>query len=164
MDPTLIDAYSPTLMKRGPRALCPLAAAEEDKAAHYVGTPDPFTFYPFAAGTLTELGPSAAACLAELTQLIARRRNGGQEPSRLLLASVQRYVRIRVGRAIMKHLAWQLCSSFLNSPAAALSSARRYQHSASRRAADEEALVCTCGAAHSQGSPQRECYCSSGLR
>ena len=163
VDPTLIDAHSPTLLRRGPRALCPLAEAEEAKAAHYVDTPDPFTFSPFAAGTLTELGPSASACLEELAQLIARRRNGGQEPSMRLLASVRRYVRVKVGRAIMKHLAWQICSSFLNSPAAALSPARRYRHSASRRA-DEEAPTCTCGAARSQGSPQRECYCSSGLR
>jgi hypothetical protein len=45
----------------------------------------------------------------------ATRRNGGQEPSAAMLGASLRYVRAKVGRAVMNHLAWQACSAFLNS-------------------------------------------------
>jgi hypothetical protein len=159
VDPTLLDAAAPQLLARAQAALGPLPRpldkAEEEKAAHYADTPPPFSFHPFAVGTQTELGASAGALLGTLTQLIARRRNGGQDPGARLLASVKRHARVVVGRAVMRHLAWQICSAFLDSPSAALKPARRYVHSSWRRRA-VDVPVCTC-AADARGGTPRPC-------
>ncbi len=143
-----------------------LAEAEAHKHAHYADTPAPFGFKPFGAGTQTELGKSATELLAMLALRIATRRNGWQEPSPRLLRATQRYVRAKVGRAIMSHLAWQVCSAFLDSPSAALKPEQRYRHSAWREASAESKplLACTCDAETRFGGPRRACYCKGGLQ
>ncbi len=95
----------------------------------------------------------------------ATRRNVGKEPSATMLGASQRHVRAKVGRAVMAHLAWQVCSGFLNSPSAALTPAQRYKHSAGREpsAEDRPEMACTCSAV-TFGGPPRECFCRGGLR
>ncbi len=70
MDPTLLDPAAPQHLARAPSARGPLPRpldeAEKEKAAHYADTPPPFSFYPFAVGTQTELGASASAFLHTL--------------------------------------------------------------------------------------------------
>jgi hypothetical protein len=161
VDPTIIDPAAPALLARH----SPLDAAEAQKAAHYADTPAPYGFHPVAVGTQTELGKSAQKFLAMIALRRATRRNGGQEPSAAMLGASLRYVRAKVGRAVMNHLAWQVCSAFLNSPSAALTSAQRYKHTAWREACAEgkPELACTCGAV-TFGGPQRACCCRGGLQ
>jgi hypothetical protein len=112
---------------------------------------------------LTELGASASAFLKELALRLAPRRNGGQQPGeRRLLASVQRYAQVKVGRAVMKQLAWQVCTAFAASPCAALSQATRFRHTSLRR--DEHAATCTCGAAAIVGSLSACCCNAAALQ
>lgn len=161
VDPTLIDPVAPSQRAR----LSPLDAAEAHKAEHYADTPAPYKFFPCAVGPQTELGKSAKEFLAMVALRRATRRNGGKEPSATMLGASHRHVRVKVGRAVMAHLAWQVCSGFLNSPSAALKPAQRYKHSAGREMSVDgrPEMACTCGAA-TFGGPPRECFCRGGLQ
>ena len=95
---------------------CVLKAKEDVKRGHYADLPPAWKLFPCAHGTQGDLGPGGHACVAELSLLIATRRNGGTAPNKNLLASVRREVRGRVCVSLMRELADQIIFKFANSP------------------------------------------------
>ena len=158
VDPTVVDTANPS-ERASPAEV--LAAAEAHKVEHYVGTPAPFEFHAVAAGIETNLGPAATAFLRELSDCVARRQNGGQDPSDKHKKAVWRRTRARVGRALMGQLVWQVSSAFVASPHHALVKKKSYVHSAQRPwTAARVACVCAAAAKVGKRTP-RDCCCNA---
>ena len=95
------------------------------------------------------MGPGAHACVAELSRLIAARRNGGEPARRQLQDSVRRELYARLGTAVMRELADQIISAFAAKPRAGLTRDNLYTHSTfhTGSARSAAAAACSCAAA-----------------
>ena len=160
IDVTRVDGALAAYLQRATDVAEPLhgvSEAEKEKRRTYPADecPPGFALVPFAMGTQTELGASAASLVNELAKREATRICGVDVPPAAVIARCARVTRRELGVAVMRAQAEQILASLHDTPHAALK--RAGQGKARRLIYGQrhgQRLMCVCSSA--------ACTCWSG--